>query len=83
VFAAPPAGAKEVSVAVRGTLKAASDGKFTLTTSRNIVFTVKNYKDAKVTAALKPLADQGVTLSGVHAPASLEITVQGVNGSPI
>ena len=83
IFAAPAAPAKEVSVAVRGTLRASSDGKFTLVTSRNIVFTVKNYKDAKVTAALKPLADQGVTLSGVHAPASLEITVQGVNGSPL
>ena len=73
---------QDVAMAVTGML-GNSNGSYTLTTNKNIIFVVKNSKDAGVEATLRPLLGSEVELSGTHAPASRQVTVDKVNGNVI
>ena len=57
--------------------------QYTLTTPHGIVLTVKNSKDAKVDAALKPLIGGTAELSGTHIAGTYEITVDSLGGAPL
>lgn len=86
IFATPAStatsGPEEVVLAIKGTLETIKS-QYILTTDKNIVVYVKNYKDAKVDAALKSLLGTVVEVSGVHAAGVANITVQKVNGVPV
>lgn len=68
---------------IRGTLATTTANVYTLRTSRDIVLTVSNAKEAAVAAALAPLVGAEVELAGTHAPVSTLLKVTAVNGSPI
>ena len=72
----------DVPGTVKGTITAAS-GIYTVTTPHNIRIVVKNSKDAKVDAALKPLIGNSATLAGTHRAGTMEITVVTVNGNSL
>ncbi len=80
-----PAGAKattELSVALAGTLKF-ERGVYVLTTSRGLNASIKNSKDARVEAVLKPLVGSAITIAGTHLGTSKEITLTTVNNQPL
>lgn len=56
---------------------------YILTTSKGIMVTVKNSKDTKADAALKPLIGTQVQLTGIQTAGLREITVTEVNGAPL
>jgi outer membrane murein-binding lipoprotein Lpp len=62
-----------------GTAKSA----YTLTTAKGIVFSVKNSKDAKVEAALKPLVGTMAELAGTHIPGAFDFTLITLNGAAL
>jgi hypothetical protein len=70
-----------VSSTVKGVI-GSNAGGYLLTTPHNILIAIKNSKDAKVDAALKPLLGQTAELSGTHRPGFAELTVTAVNGLP-
>jgi cell division protein FtsB len=85
--AIPPASAGAPSsetVSISGVLTAGKTS-YVLTTPYGVTVFVQNSKDAKVDAALKPLAGTAgtVTLTGTHVPGSQFITVSVVNGSAL
>jgi multidrug efflux pump subunit AcrA (membrane-fusion protein) len=73
----------EIPLTVKGMLHGGEKTVYSITTAYDITVTVKNYKDPKVTAALKPFVGSVVELSGTHAPSVREITVTGVNGQTL
>jgi cell division protein FtsL len=83
-FVFVPAGATstEEQFTIKGMLSGGGKTQYSLLTADGIKLLVKNYKDAGVDAALKPLVGQTVEISGTHAPASKEVTVVAVNGAP-
>ncbi len=72
-----------VSFDVSGTLGGGGKVLYSLTTSRNIILSVKNSKDAKVEAALKDLIGKQISLQGTHQPGSVSLTVVSVNNQPV
>ena len=76
-------GTMEAAIDAKGTLGGGSGKPYTILTSRNILATVKNWKDKQVDAALKPLLGTMVTISGNHMQGSPDITALKVNGAPI
>ena len=81
-FLAVTGAVADVPGTVKGTVSAAS-GVYTVTTPHNIRIVVKNSKDAKVDAALKPLVGNSATLAGTHRAGTMEITVVTVNGASL
>jgi hypothetical protein len=72
------------TISISGMLTAGKS-VYALTTPYGVVAYVKNAADAKVIAALKPLANgtSTVILTGDHVPGSQYLTVTTVNGSPL
>lgn len=84
IFAAPAGtSTAELPISVKGTLGGGGKSPYSLTTSRAVVVYVKNSKDAKVDAMLKPLAGNQVEISGTHGAGSNYITVTSVDGKPL
>src|SRR3989344_872308 len=84
-FVLPPlAGASSTPVAatVKGTLLNSASTTFSLVTAHNLKIIVANSADEKVSSALTPLVGGAgmVTLSGTHAPGSMNLTATAVNG---
>ncbi|MEK7174096.1 MAG: hypothetical protein AAB759_00335 [Patescibacteria group bacterium] len=84
IFKTPENATSTADVNIKGTLRG-GDGKtaYSLRTTNDIVLTVKNWKDVKVDAVLKPLVGTIVEIFGNHAPGSRDITVLGVNGKAV
>ncbi|KKW47861.1 MAG: hypothetical protein UY99_C0021G0002 [Parcubacteria group bacterium GW2011_GWA1_59_11] len=80
---ATPAGATTTAFTLSGTLSGGDKVSYVLTTARSVAFSVKNSKDAKVIAALKPVVGRTVELSGTYTPGSKDLTVTAVNGTPV
>lgn len=72
-----------VSFDVSGTLGGGGKVLYSLTTSRNIILSVKNSRDVKVEAALKDSVGKQVSLQGTHQPGSTSLTVVSVNNQPV
>ena len=72
-----------ITATVRGVLATAKTGQYILTTANGVVIYIKNYKDAKVDALLKPLFGNSVTISGTHTAGSRDFTVTEVNNQPV
>jgi hypothetical protein len=74
-----------VSATVKGMLSGNASTTFALTTPRNVKILVANSKDAKISAALTPLAGSTstVTLGGTHPSGSPSFTVTSVNGTAL
>ncbi len=68
-------------ISVKG--KLAGGTTYTVTTKNDIIIMLKNGKDAKVEAVLKPLVGSDVEISGEHVVGSRDITVQKVNGAAV
>lgn len=66
-----------------GSLGGGGKSNYVLTTSRNISVNIKNSKDAKVDALLKPLVGSPVELTGTPTSGAREISVTHINGAPI
>jgi hypothetical protein len=81
-LAAPIAGgsAADVPANIKGTLSGGGTIAYAVTTPHGLRITVKNYKDLKVDAILKPLVGTEVELGGTHKPLAMDITVTTVNG---
>ena len=75
--------AQEVEVVVRGVLGNGTSVPYVLTTANGVKVAVKNNKDEKVVAVLKPLLGNPVELSGAHVLGSNLLTVHSVNGQPV
>jgi len=69
-----------VSFDVSGILGGGGKVLYSLTTSKNIVLTVKNSKDADIEAVLKLLTGKQIELAGTHQPGSVQLTVATING---
>ena len=80
---ATPAGATTTVFTLSGTLSGGDKVPYVLTTARSVAFSVKNSKDAKVIAALKPVVGRTVELSGTYTPGSKDLTVTAVDGTPV
>lgn len=66
-------------ITIRGTLGSVPIG-YTLTTSKGIVLGVKNSKDPKIDALLKPFVGTAAEIDGVIVPGVREITFIGFSG---
>lgn len=73
----------EVAITVRGTLAGGGKTQYVVTTPHGIMAYVKNWKDAKVDAALAPFAGKDIEIGGTHIPGYRDITVTSVNGQAI
>jgi hypothetical protein len=72
-----------VTAKVKGTLKGDDKTPYTFTTSRGIVLSIKNYKDPKVNALLKPFLGNGITLGVTYVAGSREVMVTAVNDTVV
>lgn len=81
-FFAYPTGTStaDITGTIKGTLSGGGAVPYAVTTPHGLKAFVKNYKDAKVDAALKPLVGNVAELSGTHKPGSPDLTVTSVNG---
>ncbi|GEM_PF-655023 len=73
----------DVAVTVRGTLAGGDKTQYSITTSHGIVVYVKNWKDSKADAALKPLVGKIIEIVGTHVPGYRDVTVASVNGAAL
>lgn len=73
----------ENAVNVKGILTLSKSGQYVLTTANGAIVNVKNYKDTKVDALLKPLLGASVELAGTHPAGSRDLTVVSVNGQAV
>ena len=82
-FAVPVSGslAQDIEGKIQGVLSGGGTMPYTVTTAHGLRVYVKNWKDAKVDAVLKPLLGATVEISGTHKPASPDLTVTAVNGA--
>lgn len=78
----PGSTSTELLVTIRGTLSG-DRGLYTVTTKEGVAVTVKNGREAKVEALLKPLVNGLAEITGTHLPNSREVTVTAVNGTAI
>ncbi len=83
IFAIVGTSTAELPVTVKGILSTGGRAGYSLTTANNIVVYVKNSKDAKVEAALKPLVGSELAIGGTHSTGSSSITVTTINGQPL
>lgn len=77
----PPGAVVEEKLAVKGTVAmSAGSGLYTVMLPHDIVLVIKNSKDPKVDALLRPLAksESAVSISASHVPGSREVTLLGV-----
>lgn len=72
-----------ITVAIKGTLAVAKSGQYIVTTANGVVVNIKNYKDAKVDALLKPLLAGSIIIAGTHTAGSRDMTVTEVNGQSV
>ena len=72
-----------VDITFKGTLGSGGKAFYAVTSSKGLVVSVKNSKDTKVDAVLKPLLGTIVQIMGTHFPGSPEIIVKSVNGTSI
>ncbi len=70
----------ELTTTLKGTL-ALGRTQYYLMTPGGLTVYVKNSKDTKVDALLKPLVGGAVEISGTHAAGSRDVTVTSVNGA--
>ncbi len=87
-FVAPPlpAGATSspaLAFSLSGMLAVQSNTLYSVTASSGLMVSIKNSKDAKVDAALKPLVGKSVEISGTHPRMSRDVTVTSVNGASV
>ncbi len=71
----------EESITLSGTVSGTDKAGYVLTTTQQILVNIKNYKDAKLAAALKVLGSQAVVLAGTFMPGSHAMTVTTINGA--
>ena len=84
IFAAPAdSSSTPVSFSVTGLLGGGGKLSYSLTTSKNIVLSVKNSKDTDVDTTLKPLLGTQVSMEGTHQPESNQLMVTTVDGKPV
>jgi len=69
-------------ISFKGTVGTAKSG-YTFTTAKGIILAVKNSKDAKVEAALKPLVGTVAELGGTHIPGAFDFTLETLNGAAL
>lgn len=79
LWTAPAGATGEREISFEGTVAGGAGKPYTVTTLSGTVVTIKNSKDAKVDAAIKPLVGQMTAFKGAHAPASREVTIVSVN----
>ena len=72
-----------VAATVKGVLSGGGKALYVLTAEDGLRVFVKNSKDAKIDAILKPLLGSTVEISGMHLLGSNEITVTSVNGTEV
>lgn len=72
-----------VPLTLKGTLGGGGKSNYVLTTSKNISVNIKNSKDVRVDAMLKPMLGSPVELTGIPTSGAREISVTHVNGAPI
>ena len=84
-FAVPASGSLSADIEGKasGVLSGGGTLPYIVTTAHQLRVYVKNWKDAKVDAALKPLLGATVEISGIHKPTSPDLTVTAVNGAPV
>ncbi len=73
----------ELPITLSGTIGGNDKTGYTLTTPEQILVNIKNSKDVKLSAALKPLAGTAAALEGTYQPGSKAITVLKVNGTDL
>ncbi|MBI5220394.1 MAG: hypothetical protein HY978_00970 [Candidatus Liptonbacteria bacterium] len=82
VFASPtgssPTSTEELAVKLRGILGISSGGDFFLTSSRNVIFPIKGFRDAKTQEDAKPLVSTLVDITGTHLSGSKLVTVTSI-----
>jgi len=83
ISATSTATSSEATAALKGALSGGGKTPYAITTANGVKVYVKNYKDEKVDAALKPLLGQEVELVGTYVPGSKEMTVSSVNGAAL
>jgi hypothetical protein len=71
------------SIVLRGTLAGDDKTPYTLTTDNRVRVNIKNYKDPKVQAVMKPLLGTVVEIGGSYIPPTPDITVTELAGKPI
>lgn len=84
IFAVPAdASSTTASFDVEGTLGGGGKLPYSITTSKNILLSVKNSKDVDVETVFKSLVGTRVSIVGTHQPESNQLTVTTVNGQPV
>jgi hypothetical protein len=81
-FAANTGTTTDVSVTLRGTVSGSTSAYF-LTTAHGLKVAIKNSKDARVDAGLKPLVGQNAVLTGTHRPGVMDLTIATINGAEL
>lgn len=84
-FFVVPAGSpsEEAAFTLKGKVEVGGKVLYVVTADDGLKVTVKNSKDEKVDAALKPLVGQTAEISGTHAAGSRDATVTAVNGASV
>lgn len=83
IFAGQPTATSTAPITAKGVLSGGGKAQYALTTKSGVVAYVKNSKDMKVDAALKPFVGTEIEISGTHVTASRDVTVTAVNGKLI
>ncbi len=73
----------ELPISLTGTISGTDKTGYTLTTPEQILVNIKNSKDAKLSAALKPLVGGQASLEGAYQPGSKAMTVLKLNGTDL
>jgi hypothetical protein len=81
-FAVNTGSTTDVSATIRGTVSGTTSAYF-LTTAHGLKISIKNSKDARVDAGLKPLVGQGAILTGTHRPGVMDLTIATINGAEL
>jgi hypothetical protein len=76
----PRSATSTATTTLKGVIGGGGKLNYTLTTSKGIVVSVKNSKDAKVAATLSPLVGLSTVITGIPTAGAREITVTLVNG---
>ncbi|MFH1246155.1 MAG: hypothetical protein V1489_00035 [Candidatus Liptonbacteria bacterium] len=84
IFASTQASGVE-QIDVQGMLvgPATASGLFTLQTSKGIMLSLKNSRDANVSKLLEPYLNKVLAITGMHAVGSKEITITAINGTEV
>ncbi len=84
IFAAQPANSSSgiVSFKIKGTISLVKQ-QYLLTTSQNIILTVKNSTNSSVNAALKLFVGKEAEIAGTHQAGSPQVDVTTINGQSL